>query len=1613
MATNYVNYVASPEEPNLDEMRYALTQRNAVAAPSQQQRPLDGITDTFKRLAAEFNPLMLGRTLQDAPKILYNATVAPVTGTWAGALRNVQAAGAAQAYGALGMPQEAAAAQSRVQPVRPQDAQLQLRSGAGQQTQQALGEAFNALQLPPVGPGSGMPGTAPLTPRPILTPNDVRVMGAQAAHAVREARQIPTDVANVRGAGIQRMSPLTGQPSVGSRVGTAIEGTSQAAGRVGDIARDVGQSTADYMQMRRDMGLSPVPGVPPEFIPDLNMYAVRPTGTALTSPKVPETKNVADLSVGTAPQGAVIATGADKPRLNPSDALAYLTPMDMDPALATNANAAQIIDRRTLAFEDFMSNKAGEMYPDAPSARDAMQAFNAQFSRVSDQQRAELAMYDEFRDSPEGRAVGMQDLPSSTELQDRHAAAAQWLNSTFLNYVRRHLGAEGDPAVQLASQGLTMLPAADIRRLASAGNNQSAVEALRRKAGMPEQGTVAPAIDAKSQELADAQLAVIALETQRGQYRDFAMQQGLPDPAMLPEYAATTNPLQAAVAKRDKLQGELENLQLGKAYEDVSDLALAVNTPKELLRKIEYADRQFYPAVTRAQPDEKLYTSTATRMFGNTGLDQVASQFYDDVMRGNLPIEKLKGLTVEKYIRGKAEGRVAEEKRQAQAAVELKTNVESRMQQDMAQYVRPENYFGNVGVLELSTSTGFSRDEIRRLISDDTLVLDHCVAEGPTPGSKDKNLWRNNGERRYMPLVDPVTGQFRTDSPRHETRYIREASKPTDPGMLVSVRDKDTGLPVATLELQRSANGKYNIGYASGWQNGVVKKAYHDAIKEYLNSRASIINSGGSDIESNLGLIDLHRSNEAAQEAMRMLRIDRREATELLNAVADRGLLPRFGTTEDIRRVLAPAAQQPSAQQPVTTATAVLRDVNSAIDTAIAEAAYADPQVAELRRAFDGMLAERGLDAGEVSLPQLDGFIRTVEARRQNYLRQGSILVDALDNVMPALQGIRDQMSRGMYAQQPAAQQPAAQQPAAQQPDTQQGITAADLYNYLRDVAQAYGRDEGDAMLHAVRQVRQTFDGAPSYEDLLRLQPTAFAERIAEIAQQQNNAIVEQELLALADRIAPPVPPAQPANPFDRAVFPPDQQLANFDVHGMARDLLENARRDNQTFDTGDLGSSLFTLTHGNFDDFRFRALGADSAVAQRQVADALRQLIQAAGIQMPGLGANQPAAAQQQPIEFITDFRDYVDNLRGTLDVNAGEQFANAIATAVNDFGQNARISDLLRDQPTAFAERIAEIAVEWGYASVANELLELANRIAPPVPRAQQPEPAQPLNPLGAWENWEPDPGHPANQPGAAAAEPPANNFNPADFARNLIEDARLDNRHFDIQLLRNQAALLTDDPGSFMSIQALPLEQRNAAARRAQAELTNLMRPLEAQVAQRYTALQDAIDRGDVQELRAFRTAVGEADHIYWGALPAQERENVIRTLTAGIANLEQQPPANNPNIAPFRRIPADVRAMDSAALADRGMTPGQYEDMRNAFMQLRNNNGAAELRDIIQLVRAHTIGNWENFSPEQREYLARWLQNYIDSLAPPGYAKGGTVSQFPSLDGMRYELMMRRA
>ena len=131
----------------------------------------------------------------------------------------------------------------------------------------------------------------------------------------------------------------------------------------------------------------------------------------------------------------------------------------------------------------------------------------------------------------------------------------------------------------------------------------------RKAAGLPVEGTVAPALHAAQAKLSEAEAKVNELNTQRERYRDIAMQQGLQDPAQLPEFAKLTNPLNTAIAARDKIQEQVQNLELGKLYEDRADMAVKPRTPESILKGMDYRVKQFYPSVTRAQPGETLYTT--------------------------------------------------------------------------------------------------------------------------------------------------------------------------------------------------------------------------------------------------------------------------------------------------------------------------------------------------------------------------------------------------------------------------------------------------------------------------------------------------------------------------------------------------------------------------------------------------------------------------------------------------------------------------------------------------------------------------------------------------------------------------------------------------------------------------------------------------------------------------------------------------------------------------------------------------------------------------------------------------------------------------------------------
>ena len=181
------------------------------------------------------------------------------------------------------------------------------------------------------------------------------------------------------------------------------------------------------------------------------------------------------------------------------------------------------------------------------------------------------------------------------------------------------------------------------------------------------------------------------------------------------------------------------------------------------------------------------------------------------------------------------------------SAAQYKANAETNMQKTLAQYVPNDKVFENVGVLEISNNLGLPSEEIARILSDDTAVLDHCIAQGGSAAEGTINPWApEKGRKGYEPIYDPATGQRNPKASRDTSSYI-SAVKNGD--QLVSFRDTATGLPKATFQfhlndVDASGMPNYTIGYASGWKNGAVDPAFVDGIKSYLNSRQENIQIG-------------------------------------------------------------------------------------------------------------------------------------------------------------------------------------------------------------------------------------------------------------------------------------------------------------------------------------------------------------------------------------------------------------------------------------------------------------------------------------------------------------------------------------------------------------------------------------------------------------------------------------------------------------------------------------------------------------------------------------------------------------------------------------------------
>jgi len=922
------NYAGDDGAPDLDQMKLELVKKNQPLAsqipgygkpvPPAQTKPdpLGAAAGNFTELATKFNPLMMMKSMQESVRTLNPAI--PVAGAWADVAQNVQTAGAEAMYDILGNRKGIEKMQQNYVPVTTGRFYQEPTTQLGKEFETGVTKAMDASKIPAMWP---MAMNQPI--RPPITPNDVRVMGAEATRIGRQVKDIPTDFYNAQ-SGLQKLDPITGQPTYGAKL------------------QGVADSVGDIMAQREMQGLPPIPGLPASMQPmNPKLYAMRPEGSRVTSATLPATAK-ADAATY-APAQEIINNVIDSTTMTPVQALDEIQNNILRKPEAASARRA---------FESFLKQKANEMYPDAPSEGAALSAYKARFGDREASAAHTLEMYDQFLQTPNGiQYRAALDLPSAEELPAMHEAAANWLNSQFTNYIIEKVGTPNEPAAKLASQGLTFVPPSDVFDLSTGFSH--AVGAKRTAAGMPAKTPTDEALVAANQQLSDLVQQAGDAATRKREQEAVAKQLGYgaidPNTGVVAEgmnlgryepFAQASRESDKANAAYKKQQKVVDNLRLGSAYEAVTDTAISADTAKSLKEDLDYGERQFYPALMQTPDAERVYTASPSRL-RELGFGDLAKSFYNDVMSRKIKLDKVPKMTVEKYIRDTAEGRIAAEKLAQAKEKQFKMDADAQFKLSADTHIPNDKIFGNVGALEITNR--FTPEEVAKLVSEDTLALDVCIGEGGNVRGKPNPWHPGTGDRQYIPIYDIVTGQRNPDATSPRGSYINAVAQGSQ---MVSFRDTVTGEPVAIFDFNPSSlDGKYNINFASGRKNGKIKPEYVEGIKSYLNSRADSIHDVGTNLYNTTGINDSKRIQNRTLAGMIDMPISQFERYDLSG-------LPRFVTRADLRNFIENLkANEPVEQVPAVLSQRPSESLSASLSGTVASSI--DNILDSQRRAFD------------------------------------------------------------------------------------------------------------------------------------------------------------------------------------------------------------------------------------------------------------------------------------------------------------------------------------------------------------------------------------------------------------------------------------------------------------------------------------------------------------------------------------------------------------------------------------------------------------------------------------------------------------------------------------
>jgi hypothetical protein len=842
------NFYGSDEDLGALEAKYTkpdlASQIPGQVSSSKSDEP-KSLRERAVSALTQANPLMMGKSLQDMTRTLVGGSVLPVVAPVSAGIQALNALPGNLLRRSRG--EEEVKTPSTEELMQKYGEIIAPKTQMGRDFEQGLSKAMDVAKVPHAW------SMSPQAPRrPVLTPTDVRVGAGQVKQLAKELRETPADFQAAQ-SGLKRQN-LYGEDTIGVKAQAAAD------------------ALGDTIERRKSAGLSTIPGVPQALTPDNKMYAVRPKGTRMIQPKVPK------------------SAGAYRPDISPlegivEDVYGDTPAAQMPPEMVSAEYAKRFLtpdSELSGAFKNYRTLRVQEMFPDAPTPRAAQNAYDLLYADRSERTKQQMVELEEFLNFPENAAY-RESAPTPTEFMQRMAEAERVIKGPFSTYLSKNVGAEGDPTVKLARQGITIETPETIQQLANFASPTDLAK-KRVEAGFPAMGTFYGERLEKTSQLDRLNEEIEALEQARQPLFDRAHEEGI-DPASIPEYAETTNPLRQKLRQKEQLEGEIENIKLAQDVESITDSAIEPKTKQEMLERIPFEQRQFYPGVTKAGEGEKLYMGRES-LLKDLGFKKLGKELVEDILTGKAG--DTSKLTIENYMREKGLSRIEAEK----AAKLQEQKYRETLQNSLLDRIKNDQnvkMIGNAAIITLDQNT--PRDVAMRDMSADTAVLDHCVGQCGTAPQGRKNILSGK-QQYYEPVIDPITGE-RSSRASGDTSYVRDLE---DGAELVSVRDIKTGLPAATIQLMPNRDGTFRIGYASGAKNGAVDAAYTPAIRDYLNQRSSVIRDTGSNLADNTGIFDINNAGEF-KRAIREAGVNK----DLAKALELNNDLPRFVTVDDIK----------------------------------------------------------------------------------------------------------------------------------------------------------------------------------------------------------------------------------------------------------------------------------------------------------------------------------------------------------------------------------------------------------------------------------------------------------------------------------------------------------------------------------------------------------------------------------------------------------------------------------------------------------------------------------------------------------------------------------------